>query len=160
MGLGIGAAGEAAGEVVDPELSVGLVLGDDVPGDYQHGVRDGEDRLGLASAAETSPEALVLRAQVGAAGAGRGPGGLHHRGAQRGVALAGAPGGSFAGRLVVARAQPGPGRQVRRAGEAGHVGTGSARSTHAVRGPTPGMVPSSSTARVKGATSASTWASS
>src|SRR3954449_12489537 len=81
----------AAGEVVDPELGVGLVLGEDVPGDHEHGVGDGEDRLGLASAAEAAPEALVLRAQVGAAGACRGPGGLHHRGAQCGVALAGAP---------------------------------------------------------------------
>jgi hypothetical protein len=84
--------------------------------------------FGLASAAEAPAEALVLRAQVGTAGAGagagRGPGGLHHRGAQRGVALAGAPGGSFAGRLVVARAQLGPGRQVRRAREAGHVRAG------------------------------------
>src|SRR3954447_18902523 len=52
MGLGIGAAGEAAGEVVDPELGVGLVLGEDVPGDYQHGVRDSEDCLGVAPAAE------------------------------------------------------------------------------------------------------------
>src|SRR3954452_3116843 len=71
VGLGIG----AAGEVVDAEFFVGLLCGEDVPGDYQHGVRDGEDRLGLAPAAEAAPEALVLGAQVGAAGAGRGPGG-------------------------------------------------------------------------------------
>jgi hypothetical protein len=60
VGLGIG----AAGEVVDPELGVGLLPGEDVPGDHQHGVGDGEDRLGLASAAEAAPEALVLRAQI------------------------------------------------------------------------------------------------
>src|SRR4051794_9281620 len=63
VGLGIG----PAGEVVDAELGVGLLLGEDVPGDHEHGVRDGEDGLGLAPAAEAAPEALVLRAQVRAA---------------------------------------------------------------------------------------------
>src|SRR3954454_12634890 len=72
-GVGLGVA--AAGGVVDPEFGVWVVFGEDVPGDHQHGVGDGEDCLGLASAAEAPPEALVLRAQVGAAGARRGPGG-------------------------------------------------------------------------------------
>ena len=61
-----------------------------------------------------------LGADVGAGPACR-PGALGEDVADLGVALAGAPGLVSPGGFVVARAQPGPGRQVRRGGEPGHV---------------------------------------
>src|SRR3954471_7740048 len=66
-GVGRGPRDRRGGEIVDLELGVGLVLGEDVPRDHEDGVGDGKNPLGLAPAAEAAPEALVLRAQVGAA---------------------------------------------------------------------------------------------
>ena len=70
--------------------------------------------------AEPAVEAAELGADVGA-GTPRGPGALGEDRAELGVALAGPARAVLPGGLVVARAQPGPRRQVRRGGEPSHV---------------------------------------
>src|SRR5829696_267594 len=157
---GVGRGILATGEVVDAEFFVGLLCGEDVPGHHEHGVRDGEDRLGLAAATEASTEALVLRAQIGGAGAGGRPGGLDHGGAQRGVALAGASGGTFAGRLMIARTQPRPGRQVRGGGKPAHVRAGPGKEHPGGPRTETGNRAEQVNRRRKGPTSTSTCASS
>src|SRR3954452_1001218 len=44
-GVGRGPRDRRGGEIVDPELGVGLVLGEDVPGDHEDGVGDRKNPL-------------------------------------------------------------------------------------------------------------------
>src|SRR3982751_5845325 len=66
-------------------------------------------------------EPAVLGARIAVLSAHGGRGGLAQRGAQPPITLAGVPGEVLAGRLVVARAHPGPGRQMRWSGKPAHV---------------------------------------
>lgn len=110
----------ASGEVVVAEFAVlGLVV-QHVPDDHDEGVRDGDRGLAAAVLAEPAMEAVELGADVAAGLAGR-PGAFGEDVAHLSVALAGAPGLTPPGGLVVARAQAGPGRQVRRGREPGHI---------------------------------------
>jgi len=65
--------------------------------------------------------AFVKGAQVAVLGADRGHRGILERGVQPARSFAGASGALLAGRAIVARALPGPGRQVPRRWEHGHV---------------------------------------
>ena len=56
-GLGVG----VAGEVLGPEVGVVTVIGQQVPGDDQDAVPDGEHRSGLALLAERAHQVSVLR---------------------------------------------------------------------------------------------------
>ena len=122
-------ANVAAGlaDLVDPafvpvgsEVGVaGLVVGEQVPDDDQDGPGDGGPGLGGAAAA--GDPAIAFAGEGG--GAGRGHGGLAEGAAQLGVAVVLAVPGAGAG-LEGPRAQPGPGDQVRRGGEPGHVQAG------------------------------------
>src|SRR3954470_18129178 len=110
--------GVAAGEVVPAEVVVVAVVGQQVPGDDQDGVADGDGGLLLADPAGQSPE---LGGQVGVAGAGGGPGALGEDVLQPDIAVGGLARAAFAAGDVVARADPGPGGQVRRGREAAHL---------------------------------------
>src|SRR6266536_1294656 len=115
------AGGLALEQPVTAEFGIGLATVQDVVGDHQDRVGHG-DRGAFVVAAPAEP--AVLGSQVGVLGAGGGVGGLHQRAAQPFGALAGAARVVLAGRLVVARAQPRPGGQVRGRGELAHVPTG------------------------------------
>src|ERR671921_1640639 len=91
-----------------------------MPDDHDEGVGGGGGCLLSACFAEATVEAAELGADVGA-GTRRGPGALGEDRAQLGVAFAGPARAVLAGGFVVARAQPGPRRQVRRGGESSHV---------------------------------------
>src|SRR5881227_3834721 len=113
------AFGVAALEVVAAEVAVGLAGGEHVPVGDQHRMLDGAER---AAVSEARLEALVLRGEVAVLGADRGERGFLERDPEPLRALAGTPGAAFAGRLVVAGAAAGPGREVPGAGEDAHVG--------------------------------------
>src|SRR5665811_360734 len=110
-------------EVVPAELGVGHLVGQDVPGGDEDGVTHRAGGLGRSLAAA---QPVVLGGQVDVLAAGGGLGRFGQRLAQPRVALAGPAGLASPGRLVVARAHPGPRRQMRRGGEAGHVSPRSA----------------------------------
>ena len=84
----------------------------------EHAVADRDERALLAAAVRRP---AVLRLEVGVVRAGRRRRGLAERGAEPGVTLARAPGEVLARGLVVAWADPGPGRQVGGSGKSGHV---------------------------------------
>src|SRR5512144_2537250 len=116
--LGV-AFGVAALEVVAAEVAVGLAGAEHVPVGDEHGVLDRAER---ASMADPGLETLVLGGQVGVFGADGGERGFFERDPEELAALAGAPGATFAGGLVVAGAASGPGGEVARAGKDAHVG--------------------------------------
>jgi hypothetical protein len=105
-------------EVVIAQLLIGHALVQDVVGDYQDRMRHGHGGLARPPA---TPQAVVLGAQVGALGPAGRLGDLAQAATQPLGALAGPPRPMLAGRLVVARAHPCPGGQVRRGGELAHV---------------------------------------
>jgi hypothetical protein len=79
--------------VVEAELVVGLVAGEDVVGADEDRVRDGNDRLVVAAAAS---EAEAVRFEVAVATVGGGACALDQDLARPGVAAAGAAGAAFA----------------------------------------------------------------
>src|SRR6266516_2326194 len=91
----VGLVGQAAGEVVAAEVAVGLFAVEQVVGDDESGVADGDGGAFLASSAGQAP---VLRGEVGELCSGGGMGGLDQGGAEPFVALAGVPGAVLAGR--------------------------------------------------------------
>jgi hypothetical protein len=83
-------------------------------------VRDHDDGLllrELAAVAAPFHDVPVVEGFEVALMADRGPGALDQQGLQVGVAFAAPAGAAFPGGLVVAGAQPGPGRRVRGVGE-------------------------------------------
>lgn len=64
------------GEVLGAEVLVINVVGQQVPGDDQDAVPDGEHRAGLALLPERAHQMSVLGGQVAVLAAGRGPGRL------------------------------------------------------------------------------------
>src|SRR5207245_9265103 len=109
-----------AGEVAGAELVVRLCGDHDVPDDDDHGVSHHYDGFllgGGAAVAAVLHHVPVVQGFEVAVVADRGPGALDQQGLQVRVAGAGLAGAALAGRLVVARAQPGPGGQVRVVGE-------------------------------------------
>src|SRR5262249_43879503 len=105
-------------EVVGAEVGVDLAGGEQVVGDDQDAVADGD---GGPLGAPPRRQPPVLGAQVGLRGAAGALGRLGQRGPQPGVGPAGAPALALAGALVGAGAQPGPGGQVGGGGEASHI---------------------------------------
>src|SRR5882762_1920379 len=111
---------DTSGEVVGAQVAVGAGLGEDMPNDHNEGVGGGDGGFLPALFAEASVEPAELGADVGA-GAPAGPGALDENRAEFVAALTGPTGAVLAGGFVVPRTQPGPRRQVRRCGEAGHL---------------------------------------
>ncbi len=105
----------AGGEVVGAEILVRPAGGQHVPNDDDQLVGDGDDRLlvgsGTAEATELADLAAVVLAQV-AIGAHGGPRALDQDRLQVLVACAAGTVMAFAGRFVVARAQPHPRGQM------------------------------------------------
>lgn len=112
----------AGGEVVGAEILVRPAGGQHVPNDDDQLVGDGDDRLlvgsGTAEATELADLATVVLAQV-AIGAHGGPRALDQDRLQVLVACAAGTVMAFAGRFVVARAQPHPRGQMLSRGEPG-----------------------------------------
>src|SRR5262252_8772148 len=108
----------AAVEVVGAEVPVVEVVFEHVIGRDEHRRGDGEDGFLGAS---TTLEAEELRSEVSILAAGGGPGGLHEGGLQPGIAGAGAGREAFAGTLVEAGAEAGPGNEMAGGGKAGHI---------------------------------------
>ena len=108
----------AAGEVVAAEVVVVGVVGEEVPGDDQDGVADGDGGLLLADPSGEPPE---LGGEVGVARAGGRPGALVEDLAEPPVALVGLSRTAFAAGDVVAWAQPGPRGKMAGGREPGHV---------------------------------------
>src|SRR6266508_5391100 len=108
----------AVDEVVRTEVGVRLDTIEDVEGGHQDRMPHGDGR---PAAPAPSPQLVVLGRPVGDLGAGGRSGGLDERRPDPLRALAGLPGAMLAGRLVVARAHPGPGSQASRGAEPRHV---------------------------------------
>src|SRR3954447_11736513 len=105
------AFGVALGEVVAAEVAVGLAGGEHVPDCADDRVLEGAER---ALVAASGLEPSVLGFEVVALDADGGHGGFLEGEIEPLRAVAGLAGAVLAGRLVVARAQPGPGREVPR----------------------------------------------
>src|SRR5215211_473239 len=113
-----GTVGVAADEVVAAQVGIATVVGQQVPGDHQDRVADGEGGLLLANAPGQPPE---LGRQVGVTGSRRSPGALDEDLTEPAVPLAGPAGSALAAGHVVAGAASRPGGQVGGAGEHRHV---------------------------------------
>src|SRR5262245_26367217 len=115
-------AGEPLGvqavEVVATQLAVRLAVLEDVVGDHEEAVGDGDDGLLVPAALDEPP---VLRREVAVACADGAPGALDERRAQRPVGDAGAAAQTLAGALVVAWAETGPGGGMAGGGKTAHV---------------------------------------
>src|SRR5947207_8582459 len=107
---------QPGGEVVLAEFVVGPAGGQYMPDDDDEGVRDHDDGLflrgGAAVAAPFHHVPVVEGLEVSLV-ADRRPGGFDQDRLEVGVAVAAPAGMAFAGGFVAARAQPGPGGQVR-----------------------------------------------
>ena len=111
---------EVAGEVVGAELVVGPGSGQDVPDDDEDGVGDHDDGFlfrGRAAVAAPLHDVPAVESFEVPVVAGGGPGGLDQDVLQVGVSMAALAGVAFAGGLVVAWAQAGPGGQAGSVGE-------------------------------------------
>ena len=106
----------AFGEVVLTHVLIHLAGVEQVPDQLDQRVRDRDGRLVRSAAAGDLP---VLRAEVAVLGACRGPARLEQRAAQPLVAAGGANRTALTGRLVTARAQADPGREIAGGREAG-----------------------------------------
>src|SRR5664279_1900436 len=104
--------------VVTAQVLVGHAAGQHVEGGDQDRV---PDRLAGAGFTAPTDEAGVLRGEVGVLGTAGGHRSDGEVALQPAVAVPGPPGAGLAGRLVLARAHTGPGRQPRGAAEPGHV---------------------------------------
>src|SRR5829696_5133431 len=113
------AFGVAVGEVVAAEVAVGLAGGEHVPDRADHGVLDGAERTFVAASWFEAP---VLGFEVVTLDADGGHGGLFEREVQPLGPVARPAGAALAGRLVVAGAQTGPGREMACGRKARHVG--------------------------------------
>jgi len=113
------ALGVTAGVVVAAEVVVELAGGEDVPDGGQDRVFDGSDR---AAVTDPGSQALVERLEAAVLGAGRCQRDFLERFVEPLGALARAAGSLLAGRLVVARALPGPRREALVGREDRHVG--------------------------------------
>ena len=101
-----GTVAVAADEEVAAKVGIVAVVGQQVPGNDQDRVADGDGRLLLADPAGEPPE---LGRQVGVAAAGRGPGALDQNVPEPEVAFGGPAGSALAAGDVVARAAARPG---------------------------------------------------
>src|SRR3954447_11113125 len=90
-----------------------------MPADDQDGVGDGDGGLLLPDPPGQLPE---LGREAGGAGTGRGGGAVGEDVEQPHIALGGLARAAFRTGDVVTRCDPGPRGEVRRGGEAGHVG--------------------------------------
>src|SRR5664279_129697 len=104
--------------VVTAQVLVGHAAGQHVEGGDQDRV---PDRLAGAGFTAPTDEAGVLPGEVGVLGTAGGHRSDGEVALQPAVAVPGPPGAGLAGRLVLARAHTGPGRQPRGAAEPGHV---------------------------------------
>src|SRR6266478_6650242 len=106
-------AGEALGievvEVVAPELTVRLAVARQVIRDHQDAVGHGDDGLLVPAALDQPP---VLGGEIAVTFEDGAPGTLHEGLAQDPVREAGAATEAFAGTLVIAGAEAGPGRRM------------------------------------------------
>src|SRR5450759_208666 len=117
-----GTFGVLFGEVVAAEVLVVDVVGEHVPDGGQDGVLDGNDCLLFTQAGYQTG---VAGAEVGAfPGATGGHGGGTEGAAEPPVTVPAFTRALSAGGLGVARADPGPGSEVGRGAEPGHVGAG------------------------------------
>src|ERR671920_899097 len=112
------AVGVAAVEVLGAEVLVAGAAFEEMVGDDEDGVADGDDG---ALPPASGGQAAGLLGQVAALAAAGGPGGLGEGGLEPGAPLAGLGASAFAPAGVVARAHAGPGGGVAVGGEAAHV---------------------------------------
>src|SRR5262249_8522338 len=109
---------DAGGVVVGAEIGEAFGgIGEQVPDDGEDGSGDGDEGLELAAAFDDAPVAFTEE-RVGFGGRG---GGLAEQAFQVGVALAGLAGPVFGAGLDGSGGEFGPGGQVPRGGEPGHV---------------------------------------
>src|SRR5207247_1354294 len=123
QGHGVAEGGEALGmvageavrvqplEVVAAEFAIRLAVPQDVVGDDEDAVGDGNDGLLVAAALD---EPAVLGGEVGRAFTGSGAGAVAQGLAQGAVGEAGAAAGPLARALMVDRADAGPGERIAR----------------------------------------------
>ena len=114
------AVGVLAGEVVVAGIVVELAGLEHVPDRGQDGEPDRGDGLVVPAPAA---QALILRGQLGVLGPASREGGFGQGGSEPLVALAGLAEAACAGRLIVAGAHLGPGREVLGCREHGHLDT-------------------------------------
>src|SRR3954470_3324624 len=107
--IGNGAAFTDLVEIGFSEIAIGHAPGEHVIGGHDNLVSNGQ---GGPQRAATGLEAVELVPQIAAFGSRRGNSGADQDRAQMHVALAGPPAPLFAGALVAAGANPGPGGQV------------------------------------------------
>ena len=109
----------ALDEVVAAEFVIWLSTLQNMVGDYKDRMRDSDDGLVVSV---TSFDPRVLRCKIGALGSCRSLRGFDQRRSQPLRAFARFARESLAGRLLVARAQTRPRRQISRRWKAAHVG--------------------------------------
>src|SRR5437899_3017217 len=105
-------------EVVDAKFFVRLPRAQNVVDDDEEAVRHGDGRLLLASA---SCKSVILRVEVTRLGPDARPNDLAHDPPQPNVPMIRRSFHTFAGALLIGRAQPGPGGEMPGSGEAAHV---------------------------------------